>query len=142
MRADDAKAYFLEGYNCAQSVLLAFADRTGMKKEDLAAIALPFGGGMGRLRETCGAVSGGALAIGLLCREKSKAEIYALVHAFGERFREENGSLNCGALLAGAGVHPAPAAVPEARTPTYYKKRPCPELVFSAAAILETLLGL
>ena len=116
-RAERAKAYFLAGYNCAQSVVLAFREELGVEEETLARLSLPFGGGMGRLREVCGAVSGAAMCLGLLFPERDKAGVYALVQEVALRFREENGSYRCGELLSGASVPADRSPSPEARTP-------------------------
>lgn len=138
-RAERAKELFKEGYNCAQATLLAFAEDLGTDEAFLRAVGAPMGGGMGRMRLTCGAVSGAVLAMGLLFPEMPKPALYAAVQEFAERFREKNGSIICGELLAGAGVPPDRAPVPERRTETYYKKRPCAELVADAAELLETM---
>lgn len=136
-RAERAKEYFLKGYNCSQAVMLAFADDHGTPRDILEQIALPMGGGMGRLRETCGGVTGAAMTIGLLFPELSKSETYALVQELARRFRAKNGSYNCGELLTGTGATRSPEAEP--RTPEYYQKRPCAELVADAAQILEEM---
>lgn len=138
-RAEKARELFLHGYNCAQAVLLAFCEDVGGDEALLAAISKPFGGGMGRLRLTCGGVSGGVMALGLLFPEREKSEMYALVQTFARRFREENGSVLCGDLLAGAGVAAGSSPNAEPRTAEYYKKRPCAELVFCAAQLAEEL---
>lgn len=140
-RAKQARENFTAGCNCAQAVMLAYADLLGLPADRLMALSKPMGAGMGRLRETCGAVSGAVLCLGLLYPEKEKGEMYAMVQEFARRFREENGSYNCGELLSGAGVAATKGASPEARTPAYYKKRPCADLVFSAARILGEMLG-
>ena len=138
-RAERARENFKQGYNCAQAVMLAFADEIGLSEERAAALAKPMGAGMGRLRETCGAVSGAVLCLGLLYPDMGKGEMYALVQEFAGRFKEENGSYNCGELLAGAGIAAETSPSPEARTAAYYKKRPCAELVYSAARILQEM---
>ena len=138
-RAERARENFRLGYNCAQAVMLAFADRIGLSEEQAAALAKPMGAGMGRLRETCGAVSGAVMCLGLLYPDMGKGEMYALVQEFAGRFKEENGSYNCGELLSGAGVAAGSSPAPEARTAAYYKKRPCAELVYSAARIFEEM---
>ena len=138
-RAERAKALFLEGYNCAQAVVLVFAEDAGLDESVAKAFSRPLGGGMGRLRQTCGAVSGAAVASGVLFPELTKPEAYALVQEIARRFAEKNGSFNCGELLRGAGLKTDTAPNPERRTEEYYKKRPCPELIYDAAEILEDI---
>lgn len=138
-RAERAKALFLEGYNCAQAVVLAFAEDAGLDESVAKAFSRPLGGGMGRLRQTCGAVSGAAVASGVLFPELTKPEAYALVQEIARRFAEKNGSFNCGELLRGAGLKTDTAPNPERRTEEYYKKRPCPELIYDAVEILEDI---
>lgn len=141
MRRETAMQLFEEGYNCAQSVFLAFADLHGIDKKTAAALSSSFGGGMGRLREVCGAVSGMFLVAGALygyddpeAREE-KAEHYARIQELAAAFEKENGSIVCRELLGLSVKKEAPT--PEARTAEYYKKRPCKELVGQAAEILE-----
>ena len=143
-REQKAKEYFLEGYNCAQAVLLAFCDLTELDGETLAKLASPFGGGMGRMREVCGAVSGMLMAKGLVggyCDPKAqgeKKELYADVQGLAARFREACGSIICRELLEGkADSGPTPTE----RTAEFYKKRPCAELVALATKILDEELG-
>ena len=141
---EKAGALFLEGYNCAQSVVLAFADEMGIPKDEAARIASSFGGGLGRLREVCGCVSGMAIVAGALLgysgpeTGKPKADHYALIQELAGEFRKENGSIICRELLSGITSDMAPA--PEARTDEYYKKRHCKELAVCAAEILERRL--
>ena len=130
-RAETAKNLFFEGYNCAQAVMLAFADALDIPQQTLKAAGLPMGGGMGRLRQTCGGVSGAAITAGLLFPDYSKNEMYALVQELARRFQAKNGSINCGELLSGAGVKADTLPQAEARTQQYYKKRPCPDLIRS-----------
>ena len=139
-RGELAKSYFLGGYTCSQAVLMAFKDELSVPQETLLAVGLPLGGGMGRLRQTCGAVSGAVICLGLLFPEKSKNEMYALVQEFARRFQEKNGSINCGQLLSGAGVKVDTSPNAEPRTAEYYQKRPCPCLIAYAADILEEML--
>ena len=130
-----AKEYFLNGLNCSQAVLCAFCDETGLSYETAHAISSSFGGGMGRLREVCGAVSGMFMVVGLLYgNTNTKAEQYKIVQDLAAKFRNENGSIICKELLGVGGAQPP---VPDERTTEYYKKRPCPELVEMAADILE-----
>lgn len=141
---DIARAYFLEGYNCAQSVVLAFQEELGLEKETAARLASSFGGGMGRLREVCGAVSGMFLAAGLLYGysdpkdSAAKKAQYERVQRLAHEFSRRNGSIVCRELL---GLdHHADAPEPSARTPEYYKKRPCSDLVADAAELLEQMM--
>lgn len=104
-RKERAEAYFNEGYNCAQSVVMAFADETDVPVGLLRRISAPFGGGMGRLREVCGAVSGMVMLAGLaqerdMLNRTDKAELYALERRLAEAFREKTGSIVCRELLA------------------------------------------
>ncbi len=138
-----AEQLFYEGFNCSQAVLCAFEDVTGLEKSTAARLASSFGGGLGRMREVCGAVSGAAMVLGLArgysdpkAYEAKKAH-YRLVRDFAERFRAQNGSIICRELLKGTGDN---SAIPEKRTREYYSKRPCPELVRQAADILDEML--
>lgn len=146
-RANQAVDYFKSGYNCAQSVLMAYADLFEMDLQTATRIAAPFGGGMGRLREVCGSVSGMFLIVGLAVPAdnpsdmESKTRNYALVQRLAERFREENGSIICRELLGLNVKQENPR--PELRTEKYYKKRPCAKLVrFAATLIGEELKAL
>ncbi|MBO5240800.1 MAG: C_GCAxxG_C_C family protein [Clostridia bacterium] len=144
-RAERAKEYFLQGYACSQSVALAFADVMGMDEGLIAKLTLPFGGGLGRLRLTCGAVSGMATVIGAVEAEsentpENKKRVYAIVQELCEKFKEENGSLICGELLAGMKLPVEVGGEAEVRTQEYYKKRSCSEIVRCAAKILEEYL--
>ena len=145
MRREKAMALFEEGYNCAQSVFLAFADLHGLDEKTAAALSSSFGGGMGRLREVCGAVSGMFMTIGLLYgyddpkAVTEKAELYARVQSLAADFEKENRSIVCRELLGLAVKREAPT--PEARTAEYYQKRPCKELVGDAAELLEKYIA-
>lgn len=144
-RREKAEKNFLAGYNCAQSVVLAFADMLPMDKEMLSAMASSFGGGMGRLRETCGALTGIFMVVGLMegysgpeTGEAKKAH-YRKIQALGRQFEKDHeGTMICRELLHLTTKHDAPT--PEARTNTYYEQRPCPRLVGDAAAMLEEFL--
>lgn len=138
-RAQIARNNFSEGQTCAQAVLFAFSDLLEADAETLAAISRPFGGGLGRLREVCGTVSGAAMALGLLFPEIPKSALYALVQEHAAAFRERCGSYVCRELLQGAGVRAETSPAAEARTAEYYRKRPCPELCAVSAEILEAL---
>ena len=141
----EAKRLFLEGYNCAQAVFCAFRDLTGMDLDAAARLSSSFGGGMGRLREVCGTVSGALLALGMLRgyddpkdHEKKKSH-YALVQEYARRFREKNGTIVCRELLRDVPV--TPGDTPEERTPEFYARRPCLRLAGEAAAILDEMLA-
>lgn len=139
-RGEKAEQSFREGYNCTQAVVLAFMDDMKADRETLLAAAHPFGGGMGRLRLTCGAVTGAVICLGLFFPELKKSELYAIVQEYCRRFEEKNGSVSCGRLLSGAGIGVDCSPNAEARTEEYYKKRPCPLLIRDAAELLEALL--
>ncbi len=136
-----AKQLFLEGYNCTQAVFLAFSDRYDMDTSTAMKLSSSFGGGMGRLREVCGAVSGMFLVAGMLYGYDSpkdfeaKSEHYKRIQELAAKYREENGSIVCREILGLPAGGDSP--VPEKRTLEYYKKRPCPDLVAAAAAIME-----
>ena len=139
-----AKEYFNNGYNCAQSVALAYSDITPLDKEMVATITASFGGGMGRLREVCGAVSGMAFIASFVSPcpgavdAVAKKQNYALVQEFAEQFRKQNGAIVCRTLL---GLdHPKDEPTPSPRTAEYYKKRPCAEYVYDAALIVGKYL--
>lgn len=141
---ESARNYFLNGYNCAQSVLLAFHEELGLEKDMAARMASSFGGGMGRLREVCGAVSGMFLVDGMLhgysdpADQTGKKEQYQRVQELARAFQAKNHSIVCRELL---GLdHQSDVPTPAARTDTYYQKRPCADLVADAAAILAKML--
>ncbi|MBU5461407.1 C-GCAxxG-C-C family protein [Lachnoclostridium sp. MSJ-17] len=142
--AEKAEALFCEGYNCAQAVLLAFGDITGLDEKTAAMLSSSFGGGLGRMREVCGAVSGASMVLGVLHGyddpkdSEAKKTHYHLIQEFARRFKEENGSIICRELLSG--VKTVGGNDPEARSESYYKKRPCPKLVFQAAEIVDEML--
>lgn len=142
-----AKKLFEDGYNCAQAVLLAFCEDFGMDRETAMMISAPFGGGMGRLREVCGTVSGMNMVLGLAKKgyqkgdNASKAQLYKDVQTLAEKFREDNGSIICRELL-NLRIEGKDNHVPELRTEKYYKARPCSELCRYAADLLEKYLEL
>ena len=144
-RPEKAKELFKSGYNCAQAVVCAFADEFGLDEKTALALSSSFGGGMGRMRLTCGAVSGMFMLAGLkyggydLNDNAAKAQHYARIQELAGRFEEENGSINCATLLGLKSEKSEPT--PEIRTDKYYKKRPCAELVKSAAEIFEGDVG-
>jgi len=133
-RAEKAEALFRAGLNCAQSVFCVFADEFGMDEATAQKVSCGLGGGVGRQREVCGAVTGATLVLGMRLGP-DKANVYPAVQEFCARFKSECGSIVCRELLDGTGATTGGAA--EARTPAYYKKRPCVELVKLAASLLE-----
>ena len=138
-----AVAYFQEGYNCAQSVVMAFADEMGLTLAQAEAIASGFGGGIGGLRDKCGAFSGMVIVAGGLRgydknSAQSKTEYYALIRELAERFSARVGDLNCATILRSVKV--LVQTDPSPRTEQYYAKRPCVRLVEIACEILEEML--
>ena len=130
---------FLQGYNCAQAIAVAFSDVTGLDVDFSARMASSFGGGMGRMREVCGAVSGMLMVAGLLYGYDSteddvvKKAHYSLVQELAGQFREQVGSIVCREILKNPPSDPAPSP----RTEEYYKQRPCARMVYLAAEILD-----
>jgi C_GCAxxG_C_C family probable redox protein len=142
-RAEAAKEFFEKGYACSQAVAMAFADIVKVDEELLAKITLPFGGGFGRQRLICGAVSGMTAIVGLAYSSadaKNKIEVYEIERELCSRFEKEMGSLICADLLSGADLKVSVGGKPEERTEEYYKKRPCAEIVYLSAKILEEYL--
>ena len=143
-KKERAMELFTQGYNCAQSVVLAFAEELSLDNTTLAKLSSSFGGGLGRMREVCGAVSGMAIVLGLLdgyddpADNAAKAAHYERIQAAAKKFEAENGSIVCRELLGLHRKHDAPS--PSARSADFYQKRPCRELVGMAAEILETQL--
>ncbi|MGB8454596.1 MAG: C-GCAxxG-C-C family protein [Anaerocolumna sp.] len=139
-----AMGYFKDGYNCSQSVFLAFCEAYGMDPETALKISSSFGGGMGRLREVCGAVTGMFMVAGLVYGytdpndQEMKAQHYKRIQFLAKEFGDRNGFIICRELLGLGSGKDIP--VPELRTAEYYKKRPCAELVGMAAGIMEEYL--
>ena len=139
--AQKAMNLFKEGYNCSQSVFLAFKDLYGIDRHTALKLSSSFGGGMGRLREVCGSVSGLFLTAGILYGydspkdRSSKTEHYKRIQELARSFEELNGSIVCRELL---GLDQKKESyVPEERTKDYYRKRPCEQIVGCAAYIME-----
>ena len=143
---EKAAALFATGMNCAQAVFCAFADVFGMDADTAAKVSSGLGGGVGRMREVCGSVLGAAMVCGLKLGSAdpadltSKAKVYEVIQRIGARFKEANGSIVCRELLGQTDAAPG-SATPEARTASYYRRRPCAELVRMAADILEDELA-
>lgn len=144
-KGEKAKALFLEGYNCAQAVFGAFADELGLDFDMATKLSSGFGGGMGRLREVCGAVSGMFMVFNMKygytspTDKKGKMELYSHIQALAKNFSDENGSIICRELLGLSEKQSTP--IPEDRTANYYKKRPCAELVEMAADIVDNYMN-
>ncbi len=140
---EKAAELFLQGYNCAQAVTVAFCDVTGLQSDFAAKMASSFGGGMGRLREVCGAVSGMLMVAGQLYGydipgdDQVKMEHYQLVQNLAGQFREEVGSIVCREILKNPPTDPAPTP----RTEEFYRTRPCARMVMLAAQILDRYLA-
>ena len=141
-KGEKAEALFKEGYNCAQAVAGAFCEELNMDLKTAVKLASSFGGGMGRMREVCGAVSGMFMVAGAVYGYDNpdatveKKEHYELIQNLAKRFKDECGSIICRELIEGEGSDPTPSP----RTQEYYKKRPCGEYVRIAAEIMEEVL--
>ena len=137
-----AAELFCSGYNCAQAIAVAFSDVTGLSPEAAARLSSSFGGGMGRMREVCGAVSGMLMVAGHLYgydkpNPDAQKEHYALVQNLAGKFREQAGSIICREILNDPPSDPAPTP----RTEEFYKVRPCARLVVLAARILDDYIA-
>lgn len=135
---DKAEAYFLKGFNCAQSVAAAFSNEVGLPTETMLRLSCAFGGGFARKRYVCGAVSGMGIVLGLLYADDTpdaKKAIYPLTRKLSDKFEAEFGSIICSVLL-GEKIAADHSPVPEARTPDYYKKRTCKDCVKYAARLV------
>lgn len=142
-RAKIAEQYFLNGFACSQAVAMAFNDVVDVDIKTLEKISLPFGGGLGRLRLTCGAISGMAMIIGALFtndKPENKMEVYGITQQLALEFEKEYGTIICKDLLEIAHLKVEIAGKPEERNDQYYEKRPCARIVYVAADILEKYL--
>lgn len=142
-KTQKAKELFKSGYNCSQAVLGVFCEELGLDFDTAMKLASSFGGGMGRMREVCGTVSGMFMAAGLAFASSSdsasaKGEHYKRIQELAKRFKDKNGSIICRELLQGVETSSSPT--PSERTETYYKKRPCVELVGDSVEIFEQYL--
>ncbi len=142
--SDRALELFKQGYNCSQAVFCAFCDEFGMDEETALKVSAGLGGGVGRMREVCGTITGAALVAGMLYGtadgkdSQKKAETYEKVREIADEFRKDNPSIICRELLGLTKEAQAKeTATPEARTEHYYKKRPCSELVENTAKIID-----
>lgn len=145
IKADRAKELFLEGYNCAQAVFGAFCEDFGIDFETGVKISSGFGGGFSRRREVCGAVSGAVMVLSMVHgysdskADAEKKKLYEEVRGVLKSFEEDAGSIICRELL-GLEEKVSPPT-PEARTEKYYAKRPCAELVYLSAKVVEEHLS-
>lgn len=146
-RIERAVNLFLSGFNCSQSVVTAFADLYGFTEEQALRMSASFGGGIGRMRQTCGAACGMFLLAGLEtgCTDgtdrEGKSYNYKIVQHLAERFKEESGALICSELLGLRKDAPTINPKAESRTPEYYAKRPCARMVENAARIFAQFLN-
>lgn len=135
-----AQQLFKEGYNCAQSVFCTFAEELGMDFETALKLSSSFGGGMGRMREVCGAVSAMFMIAGLKygyaspTDKDAKAEHYTRIQELAKKFKEKHQTIICRELL---GVDADDNPIPSPRTKEYYDSRPCEQLIGDAAEIIS-----
>ena len=140
--AEKSFELFKSGYNCAQAVAVSFCDLTNLSETTAARMASSFGGGMGRMREVCGAVSGMFMVLGLLYgyddpkADTEKKQLYTDVQALAEEFRKEAGSILCREILKNPPSDPNPSP----RTATYYAMRPCERMVYNAADLMDAFI--
>jgi C_GCAxxG_C_C family probable redox protein len=143
-KGEEAAQFFTRGYNCAQSTAAAFARECGLDEAQVLKAMAGFGGGVGGMREICGAVSAMTYVAGLVTGEyapedlESKARLYAKVQELVREFERQHGTLSCRELLAQA--HCVASSTPSERTEKYYAQRPCTQIVATAADIIETSL--
>ncbi len=146
-RVTRAVENFMAGYGCCQSIVAAFADLYGLDDTLAKKIAAGFGGGVGRMRMMCGAVSGIVMLVGLHCGQtegsdrEGKSACYKVVQELLEQSRQQNGSLICAEILGLKGYEKASCSyIASPRTAEYYKSRPCAAKVESAARIFADFL--
>ena len=138
-----AAQLFLDGCSCSQAVMAAFCDLTGIDRSTALRLSAPFGGGIGRMREVCGAVSGMMMVVGLLYGfepsegSTAKSAHYHLVQELAEQFRQQAGSIICREILKNPPADPNPSP----RTAEYYANRPCARMVMLAAEILDRYIA-
>lgn len=128
----------MEGKNCSQAVFAAFAPDLGLSEEIALSVSIGLGGGVGRMREVCGAVSGSAMVVGLKYPDMDKGEVYEKVRMIMGEFKKTNHSIVCKELLGLSSSDKS--STPEARTTEYYQKRPCVKIVEDAAKATEKIL--
>lgn len=153
-RVESARAYFMLGHSCSQSVVLAFQDVLGVDADTLARLSIGLGAGVGRMREVCGTVGAMAVIAGTIARpegkdiRQQKSDAYAIVQKLAGEFRERNGSIICRELLAlragkvnGTGPDAGTGPVAGERTEEYYRSRPCVAIVESSAKIIAEYIA-
>ena len=146
--ADTAAALHVQGFNCSQAVFSTLAEPLGLDRSTALKIASPFGGGIGRTGETCGAVTGALMALGLQLgfneldtdaedRRSAKERVYALAREFMHRFQERHGALACKALI---GIDlSTPAGLQKAREQAVFKTK-CTQFITGAIEIAYEML--
>ena len=145
MKSEKARELFKNGYNCAQSVFCAFCDETGMSFEEALKLSSSFGGGMGRLREVCGAVSAMFMIAGIKYgyttpdNDDIKGKHYELIQRLAKEFEAKHGTIICRELLGLDIKNDSP--IPSKRTEQYYAERPCEEFIATAAEIIENYIN-
>ena len=138
-----AEELFLSGYSCSQAVVAAFGDLTGLDDSTAKKVSSAFGGGIGRLREVCGAVSGMFMVLGLLYgyddanAKEEKKELYKQVQELAGEFSAQNGSIVCRDILKNPPSDPSPSP----RTAEYYAMRPCERMVYNAAELMDNFIA-
>ena len=150
-RKEKAIELFKKGYNCSQSVVLAYADELGLDWDMAAKMSASFGGGLGRLRHVCGTVSGMAMVAGMITAssdpkdKEQKKENYEMIQKLTKEFEKQNGSIICRELLgldkkkSSVSEEYRTGSTPEPRTEEYYKKRPCLNLIGDACDVLAEI---
>ena len=142
-----ARENFMKGYNCAQAVAMSFAPELGLPEAQVALLASGFGGGMGRLREVCGAMSGAVLVYSGVKgysdpeNPEEKKRTYARIQRIGAGFKERFGSCICREILAGLAAAKSTSPAAESRTAQFYAERPCLRCVETAARLAAQLLS-
>ena len=140
-----AEEYFLEGRSCAQSIFASFADTLDIDETLALKISAPFGGGVGRMRHICGALSGALMVAGAKfasadAGKESKEAIYALTREIAQKFKEQHGTLMCAEILGDEAQNAGATHVPQERNSAYYAARPCLKVIKSAEKIIQDLL--
>lgn len=142
IHSDKAVELFKQGYNCSQAVFVAFLDEFNMDEETALKVSAGLGGGVGRLREVCGCVSGAAMIVGMLhgatvgADQDSKKETYRIIQQLAEEFKNQQGSVVCRDILK-IRADQKESYVPDERTDEYYKKRPCVRTIECMAKIID-----